>query len=73
VSIRDGDRLLDYGEAAWRTEYRRRVIAMMRTLAGERTRVLWLGMPPMRDPRFSERAKQLNRIFLAAAREVPRV
>lgn len=64
---------LDYGEARWRQVYAGRVEAMMRALAGEKTRVLWLALPPMRDRRLSARAAFLNRVFAQCARKVPRV
>ncbi len=73
VSIRHGDQLLDFGEPAWRSEYRARVLQMMRGLAGSETRVLWLGLPPMRDKRFTARTRLLNRLFSAAAPSVKRV
>lgn len=72
-SIRQGAQLLAFGEPGWNVAYSDRVIAMMRTLAGKHTRVLWLGLPPMRDQQFSRRTAQLNRIFARAARRVPRV
>jgi hypothetical protein len=73
TDIRDGDRVLEFGQAGWRTAYNERVMAMMRLLANRRARVLWLGLPPMRDPSFSERARYLNRIFALAAKKVPQV
>ncbi|MHB8873497.1 MAG: SGNH/GDSL hydrolase family protein [Myxococcaceae bacterium] len=71
--IRQGARLLEFGDSGWRAAYRERVLEMMRALSGEKTRVLWLGLPPMRDPRLTERARLLNRIFKSAPKKVPRV
>jgi len=73
TNIRDGERLLLFGRTGWRKAYSERVRAMMRLLAGKNSRVLWLGLPPMRESSFSERARYLNRIFAQAAKEVPRV
>lgn len=73
TTIREGDQTLEFGEAGWRRAYTARVQAMMRTLAGERSQVLWLTLPPMRDARYSQRTADLNRLFAAAARKVPRV
>jgi hypothetical protein len=72
-SIRQNGKLLEFGDAEWAAAYRDRVLAMMRALAGDKTRVLWLGLPPMRDPRMSARARALNRIFAWAPRKAPRV
>src|SRR5712692_5416437 len=63
TDIRDGDRVLEFAQAGWRTAYNQRVVAMMRLLARQQARVLWLGLPPMRDRSFSERARYLNKIF----------
>jgi hypothetical protein len=73
TDIRDGDRVLEFGQAGWRAAYKQRVVAMMRSLARQQARVLWLGLPPMRDPSFSERARYLNRIFALAAKKFPQV
>jgi len=73
TDIRDGDRVLEFAQAGWRTAYNQRVVAMMRLLARQQARVLWLGLPPMRDRSFSERARYLNKIFAQAAKEVPQV
>lgn len=73
TNIRDGERLLFFGRTGWRKAYGERVVAMMRLLAGKNSKVLWLGLPPMRESSFSERARYLNRIFAQAAKEVPRV
>lgn len=73
VAIAHGDELLDFGAPKWKMAYRARVRQMMTALAGNKTQVLWLGLPPMRDKRLGERASSLNRIFAATARTVPRV
>ena len=73
VPIREGERTLDFWEPRWRAAYRARVARMMTALAGTDARVLWLGLPPMREKHFAERTKGLNRIFASAARSVPRV
>jgi uncharacterized protein len=73
TTIRDGARTLEFGEPGWRQAYAARVQAMMRSLAGDRTQVLWLGLPPMRDARYAQRTSDLNRLFSSAARRVPRV
>jgi hypothetical protein len=71
--IFENDRALSFGTAAWNKAYRERVSAMMRKLAGSGARVLWLGLPPMRDERLSRRAAHLSRIFSASAKRARRV
>jgi lysophospholipase L1-like esterase len=73
TNIRDGDEVVDFGTPRWRQLYGARVEAMMRALATGGTRVLWLGLPPMRDAKLGRRAAYLNAVFAASARRVPRV
>lgn len=73
TNLREGDEVLDYGEARWRQAYLARVEAMMRTLAGTETHVLWLALPPMRDLRLHARGVFLNGVFAQAAKQVRRV
>lgn len=73
AAMREGEAQLDFGSPTWRRAYVRRVAAMMSALAGPERRVLWLGLPPMRDRVFSARAATLNRLFAQAARQVPSV
>jgi len=73
TNIRDGDRLLEFGHAGWRTAYSERVAAMMRLLAAQNGRILWLALPPMREAWFSERARYLNRIFAQTAKQFSQV
>ncbi|MGI5862848.1 MAG: DUF459 domain-containing protein [Myxococcales bacterium] len=71
--IRHRGALLNFGDAAWNAVYRKRVKALMQTLAGADARVLWLGLPPMRSEGFTNRMRHLNRIFATTAKRVPRV
>ena len=73
TNLLEGDEQIDYGTARWRQVYSARVEAMMRALAGDHNRVLWLTLPPMRDRRLSARTSYLNGVFAQCARKVPRV
>lgn len=68
--IREGGKLLEVGSAAWKAAYSSRVLSAMQTLAGGGRRVLWLGLPTMRDPVLNARARQLNQLFTVAASRV---
>lgn len=72
-AIRVNDALLKFGEPAWDAVYRARVRTMMRQVGAGGTRVLWLGLPPMRDAALDRRAKHLNQIFKREAKAVPGV
>ena len=73
TTLSEGEEQIEYGEPRWRQVYSARVEAMMRTLASEETRVLWLTLPPMKDKRLSARAAYLNSVFAHCAKRVPRV
>jgi len=73
TNIRDGDTQLDFAEPGWRSAYAARVTALMRIFTASGARVLWLGLPQMREARFSEHAAYLNGIFAQSARKVPGV
>jgi hypothetical protein len=60
-------------DPAWRREYRRRVATVMRTVAAQGRRLVWVGMPPMRDPGLSSAMAALDRIFAAEASRHPGV
>ncbi|MGH9137670.1 MAG: DUF459 domain-containing protein [Acidimicrobiales bacterium] len=63
----DGTQVQSVADRAWQAEYARRVEAVMDQLYAEDRLVLWVGQPPMRDRRFSDRMTILNRIFQGAA------
>lgn len=67
------DQVLSFGTPKWREVYRERVKAMMRALAASGGRVLWIGLPPMRDPVLARRMGHLNWLFRSGADSVPRV
>jgi hypothetical protein len=72
-AMRVGDRVLPFGDAEWKRVYLEHVVALMRAFAALGARVLWVGLPPMRDEQLSRRAQILNRLFSQAADRVPRV
>lgn len=72
-AIRVDGKLLPFGEAAWEAVYRQRVRTMMKQVASGGAKVLWLGLPPMREESFDRRARRLNAIFKREARSVPGV
>ena len=73
TNIREGDRQLEFGEPDWRVAYSARVMAMMGAFSRTGANVLWLGLPPMREARYSAHAAYLNAIFAQAARKTPHV
>lgn len=53
----------DFGTAAWQAIYRERVATMMHEATAAGARVLWVGMPIMRDAGFSDMMRLLNGIY----------
>jgi lysophospholipase L1-like esterase len=59
------------GDAAWLREYRRRVRVVVRLATEEGRRLLWVGMPPMRDAGFSAVMAAMDRIAEQETRNRP--
>jgi hypothetical protein len=58
---------VSYGDPAWSAEYRRRVAAIMDTLAVRGRRVIWVGTPPMEAPEYNAEMAALNEIYSSEA------
>lgn len=57
----------------WQDEYAQKVDEMMRLLVGNGRDVYWVGVPPMSDSSFSERAQEVNTIVQEVATGHPEV
>src|SRR5262245_24690433 len=57
----------------WSNEYRRRVASVMKTLTAGGRRLIWIGMPPMRDAAYSNSMGLLDDIMKDEAAKHPRV
>lgn len=51
---------LDFGSTAWQEVYGKRVSEFLAILCENVDRVIWLGLPPMRNGKFDGRVRQLN-------------
>ena len=66
--------LVQPGTPEWDTEYAARVgRAMDRLLAGGCDRIIWLQLPPMREPVMAEFARHVNELVVAQAAQRPQV
>jgi hypothetical protein len=66
--------LVQPGAPEWDTEYAARVgRAMDRLLAGGCDRIIWLQLPPMREPVMAEFARHVNELVVAQAAQRPQV
>ena len=70
--ILDGS-AVPYGSPEWRTEYARRVGALMDQLTAGGRPVLWVGQPPMRSGSFSDKMRDLDAIYRREANRRPAV
>jgi hypothetical protein len=70
IVLPDGTPIQQMSDPRWAPEYRRRVAAVMDQLRAEDRLVVWVTLPPMRDPDFDVRVERINRIYRdeAAAR-----
>ena len=66
--------LVQPGSSEWEAEYAARVgRAMDRLLAGGCEQIIWLQLPPMREPVVAEFARRLNELMAAQAAQRPQV
>lgn len=73
TNLREGGEQIDFGQPRWRQVYEARVEALMRALVAGGAQVLWLGLPPMREPGLARRTAALNGIFASVGARVPGV
>jgi uncharacterized protein len=63
IVLPDGTPIQQMSDPRWASEYRRRVAAVMEQLRGDDRLVVWVTLPPMRDPDFEARVDLINRIY----------
>lgn len=66
----EGKSLQPFSEA-WSAEYARRVTDAIAMCTDTGARVIWMGMPIMRSPKFSETCRRLNAFYATACAENP--
>lgn len=60
-------------DAAWIDEYRRRVDSLMESMTAGGRKLMWIGMPPMRDAEYSQSMQLVDQIFQQEAAKHRRV
>ncbi len=55
-------KILPYGTPAWIASYRARLTKFLAMLQASSQQVLWIGLPPMQQPGYAARMRELNRI-----------
>jgi hypothetical protein len=71
IVLPDGSPAPDLDDPRWVPEYRRRVGAVMDAIRADGRAVLWIGLPPMRDPDFGARMAVVNQAYAAEAATRP--
>lgn len=64
-NVQIGKRVLEFGSAEWDEYYRTRLAAYLDILAKPRVRVLWIGMPVMKEKRFAQKMQHMNALVHA--------
>lgn len=67
ADIATANGLADFGDPAWRDEYRARVARVMDTIKGSKTRLFWLGIPPVRSKTLEAKLRIIDDIAKAEA------
>ncbi|MBN1319430.1 MAG: DUF459 domain-containing protein [Thermoleophilia bacterium] len=70
-TMRHEGKTLEPFSEAWSTEYSRRVADAIAMSTDNGAQVIWVGMPIMRSPKFSETCRRLNAFYAAACAENP--
>ena len=65
--------ILDRFGSEWQDLYRQRVDRIMTLLSQPGTQTVWVGQPPVREPRLSSGLATLNEVYAERAAEHPQV
>ena len=71
TGLPEGVSLDGFGTRSWRREYRRRVAAVMDTVARSGAYLVWIGLPVSRDAEQTRRFDVINAVVSAEARKRP--
>ena len=71
TGLPDGVTIGDFGDAAWRKEYGRRVGALFDLVRREGAHTVWIGLPQTNDPDQTRRFDVVNSVVSAEARKRP--
>jgi hypothetical protein len=71
IVLRDGTPVPEVGDPRWAPEYRRRVGALMDQLRHDDRLVMWVALPPMREPGYDGRIAVIDEAVAAEAATRP--
>lgn len=72
-NVQIGKKVLEFGSEEWDGYYRGRLSSYLAMLGGRQVRVLWVGMPLMKERKFSLRMQHMNQVIQAEIAGRPNV
>lgn len=72
-NVQIGKAVLEFGSAEWDAYYRGRLSAYLAMLGGRPVRILWVGMPLMKEKKFSLKMQHMNQLIQAEIAGRPNV
>jgi hypothetical protein len=72
-NVQVGKKVLEFGSAEWDEFYRTRLTAYLDMLLKQQARVLWVGMPVMKEHHFAQKMLHMNALVQAELQHYPAV
>ena len=72
-NVQVGKAVLEFGSPEWDGFYRHRLTAYLDMLLRPQTRVLWIGMPVMKERRFAQKMRHMNELTRDVLTAYPQV
>lgn len=72
-NVQVGKNVLEFGSADWDKYYRDRLVSYIDMLSREKTPILWIGIPVMREPKFAHRMHHMNELTKAVVKQYTNV
>jgi hypothetical protein len=72
-NVQIGKAVLEFGSAEWDAYYRGRLSAYLAMLGARPVRILWVGMPLMKEKKFSQKMQHMNQLIQAEIAGRPNV
>lgn len=72
-NVQVGKKVLEFGSPEWDAFYRERLTAYLDMLLKPQTRVLWVGMPVMKERRFAQKMLHMNALVRTELQRYPAV
>ena len=67
----ENGQVLAFGSDAWVRVYQQRTAAFLNLLTEQGARVVWVGLPPMKSPKYDDKTAVINRIAYTVVSQYP--